>query len=185
MNHAIFSGIPVVAIGLALSAELKVAVAMIGHEEQLFRWVWCRKTPASVCSGPLGESMKLSQPAVFVRLVRGQGHRRAVAGGHICFHGVALINDSPKNGPTSWHFACRTQFSSGEVTGGGGAAGSAPLKSRFLFFFLFFGAAGLAVVVHRGLHLPRPTPLPPSRTFPKTHTNARSALEKIPKRSLN
>ena len=72
MNHAIFSGIPVVAIGLALSAELKVAVAMIGHEEQLFLWVWCRKTPASVCSGPLGESMKLSQPGVFVRLVRGQ-----------------------------------------------------------------------------------------------------------------
>ena len=49
MNHAIFPGIPVVAIGLALSAELKVAVAMIGHEEQLFRWVGCRKTPALLC----------------------------------------------------------------------------------------------------------------------------------------
>ena len=61
MNHAIFSGIPVVAIGLALSVELKVAVAMIGHEEQLFRWVWCRKTPASVCSGPLGESMEVCE----------------------------------------------------------------------------------------------------------------------------
>ena len=72
MSHAIFPGIPVVAIGLALSVELKVYWAMIGHDEQLFRWVWCRKTPASVCSGPLGESMKLSQPGVFVRLVRGQ-----------------------------------------------------------------------------------------------------------------
>ena len=51
MNHAIFSGIPVLAIGLALSVELKVAVAMIGHEEQLFRWVWCRKTPASEIQG--------------------------------------------------------------------------------------------------------------------------------------
>ena len=54
-----FSGIPVVAIGLALSVELKVAVAMIGHEEQLFRWVWCRKTPASVCSGPLAKMAEL------------------------------------------------------------------------------------------------------------------------------
>ena len=51
MNHAIFSGIPVVAIGLALSVELKVYWAMIGHDEQLFRWVWCRKTPASEIQG--------------------------------------------------------------------------------------------------------------------------------------
>ena len=45
MSHAIFSGIPVVAIGLALSVELKVAVAMIGHEEQLFRLIGFRKAP--------------------------------------------------------------------------------------------------------------------------------------------
>ena len=51
MNHAIFPGIPVVAIGLALSVELKVYWAMIGHDEQLFRWVWCRKTPASEIQG--------------------------------------------------------------------------------------------------------------------------------------
>ena len=61
MNHAIFSGIAVLAMGLALSVELKVYWAMIGHDEQLFRWVWCRKTPASVCSGPLGESMKVCE----------------------------------------------------------------------------------------------------------------------------
>ena len=61
MNHAIFSCISADAIGLALSVELKVAVAMIGHEEQLFRLVGCRKTPASVCSGPLAESMKVCE----------------------------------------------------------------------------------------------------------------------------
>ena len=63
MNHAIFSGIPVVAIGLALSVELKVYWAMIGHDEQLFRWVWCRKTPASEIQGrtqtPLGSLARL------------------------------------------------------------------------------------------------------------------------------
>ena len=89
-----------------------------------------------------------------------------MAGGQIVLRGVALINGGLINGPTSWHFACRTQFSSGEVTGGAGAAGSAPLKSRFLFFFLFFGAAGLVRVaplcpMKRGgalaAHFPRPT----------------------------
>ena len=64
MSHAIFSGIPVVAIGLALSVELKVYWAMIGHDEQLFRWVWCRKTPASEIQGrtqtPLHSSLSAS-----------------------------------------------------------------------------------------------------------------------------
>ena len=49
MNGPVFSRISDGAIGLSLSAELKAAVAINGHEEQLFRWVGCRKTPALLC----------------------------------------------------------------------------------------------------------------------------------------
>ena len=48
-ERASFSRISDEAVGLSLSAELKAAVAINGHEEQLFRWVGCRKTPALLC----------------------------------------------------------------------------------------------------------------------------------------
>ena len=115
---------------------------------------------------------------------RTEGHRRAVAGGQSGPHGVALINGSLINGPTSWHFACRAQFSSGEVTGGAGVAGSAPLKGRFLFFFLFFwGCRSRAC----GSSMPHEEGGSSGRTFPKTHTRTEKTAEnrKFQERSFN